>query len=81
MLPLHDHLPTRSFPGVNYALIAINVTVVVRELASPAATGDGTALESSALVPSRLLASHMFLHTRSWRSGLAARRVSCIGAP
>jgi len=72
MLPLRDHLPTRSFPGVNYALIAINVAVFVLELASPAATGDGTALEAWALVPSQLLAhplasaptlvSHMFLH-------------------
>jgi membrane associated rhomboid family serine protease len=29
VLPLRDHLPTRSFPFVNYALIAANVAVFV----------------------------------------------------
>ena len=27
MLLLRDHLPTRSVPGVNYALLALNVVV------------------------------------------------------
>ena len=29
MLPLRDHLPTRTFPFINYALIAANVAVFV----------------------------------------------------
>ena len=32
MLPLRDHLPTRTFPFVNYALIAANVVVFFLEL-------------------------------------------------
>ena len=27
MLPVRDHLPTRSFPAVNYGLIALNLGV------------------------------------------------------
>jgi len=32
VLPLRDHLPTRTFPFVNYALIAANVAVFVFQL-------------------------------------------------
>ena len=32
MLPLRDHLPTRTFPFVNYAIIAANVAVFVFQL-------------------------------------------------
>ncbi len=32
MLPLRDHLPTRTFPFVNYAIIAANVVVFLLEL-------------------------------------------------
>jgi membrane associated rhomboid family serine protease len=72
MLPLRDHLPTRTVPFVNYALVAANVGVFALELASPAATDGGTGLDAWALVPARLvehplasaltLVTHMFLH-------------------
>ena len=65
MLPLRDHLPTRSVPWVNYALIAANVAAMGAEV-----TFEGA--ERWALVPSQLLAhplaaaptllTHMFLH-------------------
>ena len=61
MLPVRDHLPTRSTPFVNYALIATNVVVMGAELT----TGG---VERWALVPSEVLAhpltlvTHMFLH-------------------
>jgi hypothetical protein len=32
MLPVRDHLPTRSVAGINYALIAINVVAFVFEI-------------------------------------------------
>ena len=72
MLPLRDHLPTRSVAGVNYALIAINVSAFVFEALGVA---GGTTIEQTipgALVPAGLvghplneavtLLSHMFLH-------------------
>ena len=72
MLPVRDHIPTRSVPGVNYALIAINVVAFVFEAAS---LGSGTTPAQTipgALVPAALVAhplsqaatllSHMFLH-------------------
>jgi membrane associated rhomboid family serine protease len=69
MLPLRDHLSTRSTPVVNYALIALNFAV----FAVTATVGvDATALSRWALVPAALLAdpaanapslfTHMFLH-------------------
>jgi len=66
MLPVRDHLPTRSFPFVNYALIAINLAVFGLE------AGGLLDVEALALVPSKLvthplasaptLFAHMFLH-------------------
>lgn len=68
MLPLRDRLPTRTFPFVNYALIALNVGTyaVVATSASP------EAIEPWTLEPARLLAdplanvptllTHMFMH-------------------
>jgi membrane associated rhomboid family serine protease len=47
MLPLRDHLPTRTFPFVNYALIAANVVVFFLQL-------GGTVTEDFAFVPKRL---------------------------
>jgi len=68
MLPLRDHLPTRTAPIVNYALIAANVVVFVLQLAS----AESDDLERWALVPARLLEqplaaaptlfTHMFMH-------------------
>jgi membrane associated rhomboid family serine protease len=48
MLPLRDHLPTRTFPFVNYALIALNVFVFVQQ-------SLGTVTEDFAFVPARIL--------------------------
>ena len=47
MLPLRDHLPTRTFPFVNYALIAANVVVFFLQL-------GGTVTTDFAFVPARL---------------------------
>jgi len=72
MLPVRDHLPTRSFPGVNYALIALNVGVFGLEATLGGGGEVTTALGSWALVPAQLVAhpissaptllGHMFLH-------------------
>jgi membrane associated rhomboid family serine protease len=73
VLPIRDHLTTRTIPIVNYALIALNVGVYLFELGL---FGDGAGPELLArrwaLVPARLLAhpaanattllTHMFLH-------------------
>ncbi|HEY6463286.1 MAG TPA: rhomboid family intramembrane serine protease [Polyangiaceae bacterium] len=47
LLPLRDRLPTRSFPLVNYALIAANVGVFLLQL-------SGGVTEDYAFVPRRL---------------------------
>ncbi len=47
MLPLRDHLPTRTFPFVNYAIIAANAAVFLLQL-------QGTVTEDFAYVPARL---------------------------
>jgi membrane associated rhomboid family serine protease len=72
MVPLRDHLPTRTFPAVNYAIIALNVGVFVLEALSAAGSGEGQALERWTLVPAHLVAqpltyaptllTHMFMH-------------------
>jgi membrane associated rhomboid family serine protease len=56
VLPLRDHLPTRTFPFVNYALVAANVAVFVVQLNALAAgvSGDAFAMQWG-LVPARLL--------------------------
>jgi len=68
MLPLRDHLPTRTVPVVNYALIAANVLVFGLETAAP----NEDAIERWALLPAQIVAhparalptlfTHMFLH-------------------
>jgi membrane associated rhomboid family serine protease len=54
VLPLRDHLPTRTVPVVNYALIAANVAVFILEWSSH---GSGASLEAFdhtwGLVPAR----------------------------
>ena len=76
MLPLRDHLPTRTAPVVNYALIALNVGVFGFQAWAAAGGGNGDALDTLgagwALVPGQLTAhplaslpslfGHMFLH-------------------
>jgi membrane associated rhomboid family serine protease len=47
MLPLRDHLPTRTFPFVNYGLIAANVIVFLLQ-------ADGVVGEQLAFLPSRI---------------------------
>jgi rhomboid family protein len=56
VLPLRDHLPTQTFPVVNYSLIGGNVAVFVLELNAMAAGQQGGAFERHwGLVPARLL--------------------------
>jgi membrane associated rhomboid family serine protease len=72
MLPVRDHLPTRSFAFINYALIALNVVVFVLELSTAGANGNADMLGGLVLVPARLtahplanapsLVTHLFLH-------------------
>jgi membrane associated rhomboid family serine protease len=72
MLPVRDHLPTRSVPGVTYALIAINVLAYVFEALSLGSGATSAQWIPGALVPAELVAhplrealtllSHMFLH-------------------
>src|SRR5262249_53907207 len=72
MLPLRDNLPTRVVPGVNYALIALNLGIFGLE-AFLATTGDPEAITRRwALIPNQLTSdpwksapsvlTHMFLH-------------------
>jgi len=63
MLPLRDHLPSRTFPVVNNALIALNVLAFGLEAWLMAGNGDAlaagggtTALDQWVLVPARLVA-------------------------
>jgi membrane associated rhomboid family serine protease len=73
MLPLRDHLPTRTVPFVNYGLIAANIAVygittwMVASGASPRALTEELALVPGALVADPLsnaptLITHMFMH-------------------
>lgn len=73
MVPLRDYLPTRSWAGVNYLLIALNVVVFVLETAGLIGPIDPNAKTiPGALVPAQLttdpghnaytLVTHMFLH-------------------
>ena len=55
MVPVRDHLPTRSFPVVNYALIALNVVVFGFEAWLAAGNIEPTGLEW-ALVPDQIVA-------------------------
>jgi membrane associated rhomboid family serine protease len=50
MLPLRDHLPTRTFPFVNYTIIAANVLVFVLQI-------GGTVGDELAFVPARLFSN------------------------
>ena len=54
MLPLRDQLPTRTFPVVNYALIAANVAIFVLQLPALEA-GAAEQLERWYLTPRNLL--------------------------
>jgi membrane associated rhomboid family serine protease len=78
MLPLRDHLPTRSFPVVNYALMALNVVVFGVEAWLAGGSSGPSSLDEWALVPARLVAhpmasaptllTHMFLRVLYPRS-------------
>lgn len=71
MLPLRDNLPTRTFPLVNYSLIALNVVSFWFEVTGSQGSAHHHA-EPMALVPAAFLADpvanapmligHMFLH-------------------
>lgn len=71
MIPLRDRLPTRIFPFVNYALIALNIVSFLWELASIEA-GYAQFINDWGFVPARFLGdpggeaitvfSSMFLH-------------------
>jgi membrane associated rhomboid family serine protease len=73
MLPLRDHLPTRSVPVVNYALIAVNLVVFGVQASAAAGGVDVDAVVAPwTIVPAQLVAhplaalptlfTHMFLH-------------------
>jgi membrane associated rhomboid family serine protease len=54
VLPLRDHLPTRTFPFVNYALIAANIVVFVLEwLQISSGVQPNDLLSAYGLVPAR----------------------------
>ena len=76
MLPLRDHLPTRSWAGVNYLIIAINVAVFGLELSGFIAP-VGTRLPGS-LVPARLLCPAC---AREWTLEEPDFRCPSCGAP
>jgi membrane associated rhomboid family serine protease len=77
LLPIRDRLPTRLFPFVNYALIALNLAVFIHETTDAMGRGDPRGLEPGmwALVPARFfhdpvfgietVFTSMFLHA-SW---------------
>jgi membrane associated rhomboid family serine protease len=77
LLPIRDRLPTRVFPFVNYALIALNIAVFIQETAAAVGRGHPGGLEPGmwALVPARFfhdpvfgfetVFTSMFLHA-SW---------------
>jgi membrane associated rhomboid family serine protease len=55
MLPLRDHLPTRTFPFVNYALIAVNVAVYLFERVTiEGGVPPDSLLHAFGLVPARI---------------------------
>ena len=56
MIPLRDRLPTRQFPIVNYALLALNVISFLWELASIEA-GYAEFVQDWGFVPARFLAN------------------------
>jgi membrane associated rhomboid family serine protease len=76
MVPVRDHLPTRSVAGVNYALIGMNVAIFGLEVLLAAGGADTGGSDSGApplaLVPAQFIAhplanlsalfAHMFLH-------------------
>jgi membrane associated rhomboid family serine protease len=76
MLPVRDHLPTRSVAGVTYALIGINVAIFGLEVLLGSAGADAGSSDIAApplaLVPAQFVAhplaslpalfGHMFLH-------------------
>jgi len=81
MLPVRDHLPTRSFPFVNYGLIAINVGVFGFEIWSMTVRANVEAFTRQGLVPGQLFAqpltsgptliTHMFLQPSNAAGGVA----------
>ena len=73
MLPLRDHLPTRTFPFINYLLIAANVAVFIMErLTIDSGVSPDALLEMWGLIPRHLFRdpvtgietvfSSMFMH-------------------
>jgi membrane associated rhomboid family serine protease len=73
MLPVRDHLPTRTVPFVNYGLIAANITVfavaafLISDGADPKALTEELALVPGQLVTNPVAAApglltHMFMH-------------------
>jgi len=70
VLPIRDHLPTRTVPYVNYGLIAANVLAFAGEIWL---SSNGISLDPFVLVPANLVAdpagnaytlfTHMFLHS------------------
>ena len=53
MIPLKDDNPTRTFPIINYALIAANVAVFIYEITLPAGASKAF-LAANAMIPMRI---------------------------
>ena len=64
MIPLKDDNPTRTFPIINYALIAANVAVFIYEVTLPPGASKAF-LAANAMIPMRIPDVHE--HVFAWR--------------
>ena len=55
MIPIKDQNPTRTFPFVNYLLIAVNVAAYVWEALQFSQSGEAAVVSGYGLVATRLL--------------------------
>ena len=52
MIPLHDNIPSRTTPWVNYAMIALCTLAFFAQLQSP--DGGGVLVERYGMIPARI---------------------------
>ncbi len=52
MIPLHDNIPTRTVPGMNYAVIAVTALVFMAQLAEN--PEEATLVEQYGMIPARV---------------------------
>ena len=55
MIPLHDTVPTRTFPIINYLIIGLNVVMFLLELAANAAGVGEPLIVRLGVIPARFL--------------------------